>query len=89
MTPKLKGTSPLLKKCALDTLILHFNPFRPSFLFKKAPTKTLEPKTTRYVLPAGVDNVKAFRATLRHIWGPSIAAYLRSTFCAMYATIRD
>ena len=38
MTPKLKGTSPLFKKCALDTVTSHLNPFRATFLFKKAPT---------------------------------------------------
>ena len=41
MTPKLKGPSPLFKKCALlDTITFHLNPFRATFLFKKAPTKT-------------------------------------------------
>ena len=39
MAPKLKGTGPLFKKCALDTLSSHLYPFRPTFLFKKAPTK--------------------------------------------------
>ena len=38
MTPKLKGTSPLFKKCALGTITFHLNPFRATFLFKKAPT---------------------------------------------------
>ena len=39
MTPKRKGTSPLFKKCALYTLTFRLNPFRATFLFKKAPTK--------------------------------------------------
>ena len=48
MAPKLKGTGPLFKKCALDTLSFHLYPFRPTFLFKKAPTKISLKKT-----PAG------------------------------------
>ena len=39
MTPKLVGFGPLFKKCDLNTLTFHLNPFRPTFLFKKAPTK--------------------------------------------------
>ena len=39
MTPKLKGTCPPFTKCALNTLTFHLNPYRPTFLFKKAPTK--------------------------------------------------
>ena len=45
-------------------------------------------ETDKVLLPAGVDSVKEFRATLRPIWS-SIAAYLGNTFGAMYATIRD
>ena len=47
MTPKLKATSPLFKKCALDTLTFHLNPFRATFLLKKAPTKNQNPKTLK------------------------------------------
>ena len=43
MTPKLVGFGPLFKKCDLNTLTFHLNPFRPTFLFKKATTKTLKP----------------------------------------------
>ena len=39
VTAKLKVTSPLFKKCVLNTLTFHLNLVRPTFLFKKAPTK--------------------------------------------------
>ena len=46
MTPILNGTGPLYKKCDLNTLLFHLNPFRPTFLFKKASTKTFERPAT-------------------------------------------
>ena len=61
MTPKLKGTSPLFKKCALGTITFHLNPFRATFLFKKAPTKT-QKKTL-----IAVASVNALKSPYLHI----------------------
>ena len=63
MTPKLKGTSPLFKKCALDTVTLHLNPFRATFLFKKAPTTSHKTCTVESGLDAVPPSAIVF---LRH-----------------------
>ena len=55
MTPNFKGGGPLFNKCGLDTLTFHLNPFWPTFLFKKAPTK---PKTLKALVRYSIDVLK-------------------------------